>query len=192
MQGLATGEAESGGKNQATSKIMALLGAPEPPQSSYNLFGRDRHVMSTMPLVNDPEGDQEMNSSWEATKLSNSATDADLPLTVVHLLPDGRWQEIKLVRLELQFATQADSEAWARRLQDAQASATNSSRRRTPRRSKEDSSTTNSSPTFLPNWLNDLGATEDHSEAFAGDLSGRFVRPSAACKVMEHSAPIMV
>jgi len=34
-------------------------------------------------------------------------------ITVVHLLPDGRWQELHLTRLELRFPNAAEAEAWA-------------------------------------------------------------------------------
>jgi len=185
MQALSAKEGEGSSKKMAaTSKIVALVGAPEPPQVPYNVFGGDRREVAPSlkrdrvppivpPLVFDSsaEGEQETQPSWEPPKFG--AHDAELPLTVVHLLPDGRWQEINLVRLELEFANEKETEAWATRLADAQASAT------TTRRQRKDDA-----PPVFPNWVGDMAATEDHSEAFAGDLSGRFVRPSAACKVI--------
>lgn len=70
----------------------------------------------------------------EGTKLSLEATTAsrestggflakhfapsgsEVPVAVVHLLPDGRWQELHLTRLELQFPNNHDAEVWATHL----------------------------------------------------------------------------
>lgn len=37
-------------------------------------------------------------------------------VSVIHLLPDGRWQELHLARLELWFANEFEAEVWASRL----------------------------------------------------------------------------
>merc|ERR1712139_489273 len=37
-------------------------------------------------------------------------------IAVIHLFPDGRWQELQLSRLELEFPTEAEAALWAKHL----------------------------------------------------------------------------
>merc|ERR1712060_513224 len=76
--------------------VLSLVGAPEPEEADADLAAVG--------------GDPAFNAVGEA---KNSST---TPVNIVLLLPDGRWQELNLNKLELRAPTAADLGLWSTHL----------------------------------------------------------------------------
>merc|ERR1712060_204416 len=76
--------------------VLSLVGAPEPEEADADLAAVG--------------GDPAFNAVGEA---KNSST---TPVNIVLLLPDGRWQELNLNKLELRAPTAAELGLWSTHL----------------------------------------------------------------------------
>merc|ERR1712137_1050449 len=99
--------------------------SPSPDEAPYAfvylktlLMERQEPELSTLTLVASPdanhaktEGEAEPADVSEATKLPKAAEQRHV--AVVFLLPDGRWQEFELPRLEIQFPDSQQLEKWS-------------------------------------------------------------------------------
>jgi len=93
--------------------VVSLAGVSEAPANSV----KDKQ-MGNDPSSGDASRQRGFKARSEESEMNsqNSGKDREAFVSVVHLLPDGRWQELHLVRLELWFPTEHAADTWATRL----------------------------------------------------------------------------
>merc|ERR1712146_829189 len=93
------GESKSSG-----CSVVTLTGTLDGTKSSELHAGNERPRQKT---PDDYDICEMENDTSEQVKKKD-----EVPLSVLHLLPDGRWQELHLGSLELQFESEAEAQRW--------------------------------------------------------------------------------
>merc|ERR1719265_830699 len=83
---------------QPDARILTIVGAPEPEENDGDLDVGGVHAVG------------------EGSRMTHGTQAAMMPLVIVLLLPDGRWQELSLQKLDLRLTSAAELTMWSAHL----------------------------------------------------------------------------
>lgn len=99
---------------QTDTRILSLVGAPEPDDADADLAAAGGGSSNNAAATADKSG--ELSGRDTPTGAGTPGGKPHAPVIIVLLLPDGRWQELSLAKLDLRLSSNSELETWSNHL----------------------------------------------------------------------------